>query len=653
MSFGNNPNFDQSREILPSQSAKIEVIGVGGGGSNAVNRMINSDLEGVSFRVLNTDAQALLQSSAESRVQLGQNLTRGLGAGGNPSIGQKAAEESKEELQQALERSDLVFIAAGMGGGTGTGAAPVVAEVAKQSGALTVGIVTKPFSFEGKRRMRQAEEGIARLAENVDTLIVIPNDRLKDVIAGAPLQEAFRNADDVLRMGVIGISDIITCPGLVNVDFADVRSVMTEAGTALLGIGIGSGRSRAIEAAQAAMNSPLLEAARIDGAKGCVINITGGKDMTLEDMTSASEIIYDVVDQEANIIVGAVVDEAMEGEIQVTVIASGFETTQPLNQQRIKNRLSNQPLYNYSDNKESGASIPEFLRLRQNKKNIFNGKIMEIEGLPNLKLEQAFELTDATAERSCAGSTILLSQETVQEYLKSNICLLEKMIEGNYEDSKSISRRINDMENWFKKPSFIQPDLNAQYEEIIEIDLAKVTQPIVACPNDPDNVIEITDVANTNIDEVFIGSCMTNIGHYRAAAKVLEGVQNLKAKLWICPPTKMDEETLKAEGYYKIFEDCGARLELPGCSLCMGNQARVDEGSVVFSTSTRNFDNRLGKNAQVFLGSAELAAVCALLGKIPTLEEYQDITKNKINPYSDELYRYLQFDEIQDFSLSK
>jgi len=370
MSFGNNPNFDQSREILPSQNAKIEVIGVGRGGRNAVNRMINSDLEGVSFRVLNTDAQALLQSSADSRVQLGQNLTRGLGAGGNPSIGQKAAEESKEELQQALEGSDLVFIAAGMGGGTGTGAAPVVAEVAKQSGALTVGIVTKPFSFEGKRRMRQAEEGIARLAENVDTLIVIPNDRLKDVIAGAPLQEAFRNADDVLRMGVKGISDIITCPGLVNVDFADVRSVMTEAGTALLGIGIGSGRSRAIEAAQAAMNSPLLEAARIDGAKGCVINITGGKDMTLEDMTSASEIIYDVVDQEANIIVGAVVDEAMEGEIQVTVIATGFETTQPLSQQRIKNRLSNQPLYIFSDNKESGANIPEFLRLRQNKKDI-------------------------------------------------------------------------------------------------------------------------------------------------------------------------------------------------------------------------------------------------------------------------------------------
>ncbi len=368
MSYGNNPINDQYNDILPSQTARIEVIGVGGGGSNAVNRMIDSELEGVSFRVLNTDAQALLQSSAERRLQLGQNLTRGLGAGGNPSIGQKAAEESREELQQALEGSDLVFIAAGMGGGTGTGAAPVVAEVAKQSGALTVGIVTKPFSFEGKRRMRQAEEGIARLAENVDTLIVIPNDRLKDVIAGAPLQEAFQNADDVLRMGVKGISDIITCPGLVNVDFADIRSVMTEAGTALLGIGIGSGRSRALEAAQAAMNSPLLEATRIDGAKGCVINITGGKDMTLEDMTTASEIIYDVVDQEANIIVGAVVDESMEGEIQVTVIATGFETNQPLKQQRIKNRLSNQPLYNMVDNKESGANIPEFLRLRQNRK---------------------------------------------------------------------------------------------------------------------------------------------------------------------------------------------------------------------------------------------------------------------------------------------
>ena len=358
--------------IQPSQCARIEVIGVGGGGSNAVNRMILSDLEGVSYRVLNTDAQALLQSASQNKVQLGQTLTRGLGAGGNPSIGQKAAEESRADLQQALQGSDLVFIAAGMGGGTGTGAAPVVAEVAKETGALTVGIVTKPFGFEGRRRMRQADEGITRLAEHVDTLIVIPNDRLKDVNAEAPLQEAFRTADDVLRMGVKGISDIITCPGLVNVDFADVRSVMTEAGTALLGIGTGSGRSRAIDAAQAAINSPLLEAARIDGAKGCVINITGGKDMTLEDMTSASEIVSDVVDQEANIIVGTVVDERMEGEVQVTVIATGFESKQGYTNPRNRLRASSKSIYGEAEIREPGPGIPEFLRLRQIRKDTDN-----------------------------------------------------------------------------------------------------------------------------------------------------------------------------------------------------------------------------------------------------------------------------------------
>ncbi len=368
MGSSNKPALMRMDGISPSQSARIEVIGVGGGGSNAVNGMILSDIEGVAYRVLNTDAQALLESQAQSRLQLGQTLTRGLGAGGNPSIGQKAAEESRAELQEALQGSDLVFIAAGMGGGTGTGAAPVVAEVAKESGALTVGIVTKPFSFEGRRRMRQADEGIARLAENVDTLIVIPNDRLKDVIAGAPLREAFRNADDVLRMGVKGISDIITCPGLVNVDFADVRSVMTEAGTALLGIGLGSGRSRAVEAAQAAINSPLLEAGRIDGAKGCVINITGGKDMTLEDMTSASEVIYEVVDPDANIIVGAVIDEKLEGEVQVTVIATGFESNQPYRSQKNRGKASSQSIYNPPDIKEPGPGIPDFLRLRQIRK---------------------------------------------------------------------------------------------------------------------------------------------------------------------------------------------------------------------------------------------------------------------------------------------
>jgi cell division protein FtsZ len=354
-----------SNGIVPSQTARIEVIGVGGGGSNAVNRMIQSDLQGVGYRVLNTDAQALLQSAAQQRIQLGQKLTRGLGAGGNPMIGQKAAEESRNELLQSLEGADLVFIAAGMGGGTGTGAAPIVAEVAKECGALTVGIVTKPFGFEGRKRQRQAEEGIARLAEHVDTLIVIPNDRLREAIAGAPLQEAFRAADDVLRMGVKGITDIITKPGLVNVDFADVRSVMAEAGTALLGIGVGSGRSRATEAAQAAMTSPLLESARIDGAKGCVINISGGRDMTLEDMTTASEVIYDVVDPDANIIVGAVVDESLEGEIHVTVIATGFESGGIYRPERSSGFST--PYQQTVVNEERGAKIPPFLLNRQSR----------------------------------------------------------------------------------------------------------------------------------------------------------------------------------------------------------------------------------------------------------------------------------------------
>jgi cell division protein FtsZ len=339
-----------SNGIVPSQSARIEVIGVGGGGSNAVNRMIASDLQGVGYRVLNTDAQALLQSAARQRIQLGQKLTRGLGAGGNPVIGQKAAEESRSELQQSLEGADLVFIAAGMGGGTGTGAAPILAEVAKECGALTVGIVTKPFGFEGRKRLRQAEEGIARLAEHVDTLIIIPNDRLRDAIAGAPLQDAFRTADDVLRMGVKGISDIITKPGLVNVDFADVRSVMADAGTALLGIGVGSGRSRASEAAQAAMTSPLLESARIDGACGCVINISGGKDMTLEDMTTASEVIYDVVDPDANIIVGA-------------VIATGFQSGGAYRRPERSTPSFAESLTTTEE--ERGAMIPPFLLNRQ------------------------------------------------------------------------------------------------------------------------------------------------------------------------------------------------------------------------------------------------------------------------------------------------
>jgi cell division protein FtsZ len=286
--------------------------------------MISGGVSGIEFWAINTDSQALVQSSAPQRLQIGQKLTRGLGAGGNPAIGQKAAEESREEIARALENTDLVFITAGMGGGTGTGAAPIVAEIAKEIGCLTVGIVTRPFSFEGRRRAAQAEEGINGLQTRVDTLIVIPNNQLLTVIpADTPLQEAFRVADDILRQGVQGISDIITIPGLVNVDFADVRAIMADAGSALMGIGIGSGKSRAKEGATGAISSPLLESS-IEGAKGVVFNITGGRDLTLHEVNIAAEAIYEVVDPNANIIFGAVIDEKMQGEIRITVIATGF-----------------------------------------------------------------------------------------------------------------------------------------------------------------------------------------------------------------------------------------------------------------------------------------------------------------------------------------
>ena len=315
--------------IVPSNEAQIKVIGVGGGGCNAVNRMIESGIAGIEFWAINTDAQALTHSTAPQRLQLGQKLTRGLGAGGNPAIGQKAAEESRDEIAQALENTDLVFITAGMGGGTGTGASPIVAEVAKEMGCLTVGVVTRPFTFEGRRRTSQAEEGIAALQSRVDTLIIIPNNQLLQVISPeTPVKEALRVADDVLRQGVQGISDIITIPGLVNVDFADVRAVMADAGSALMGIGIGSGKSRAREAAVAAISSPLLESS-IEGAKGVVLNITGGSDLTLHEVNTAAETIYEVVDPNANIIFGAVIDEKMQGEVTITVIATGFTGETP------------------------------------------------------------------------------------------------------------------------------------------------------------------------------------------------------------------------------------------------------------------------------------------------------------------------------------
>ena len=311
-------------EIVPSSVARIKVIGVGGGGCNAVNRMIDSGLAGIEFWTVNTDAQALTYSSTTNAMQLGQKLTRGLGAGGNPSIGQKAAEESRDEIFQAVEGADLVFITAGMGGGTGTGAAPIVAECAKEAGALTVGVITRPFTFEGRRRTSQADSGIAALQACVDTLIIIPNDKLLSVISEqTPVQEAFRVADDILRQGVQGISDIITISGLVNVDFADVRAVMADAGSALMGIGVGSGKSRAREAAIAATSSPLLETS-INGAGGVVFNITGGSDLTLHEVNQAAEIIYESVDPNANIIFGAVIDDRLQGEIRITVIATGF-----------------------------------------------------------------------------------------------------------------------------------------------------------------------------------------------------------------------------------------------------------------------------------------------------------------------------------------
>jgi aconitate hydratase 2/2-methylisocitrate dehydratase len=286
---------------------------------------------------------------------------------------------------------------------------------------------------------------------------------------------------------------------------------------------------------------------------------------------------------------------------------------------------------------------------KQNKQNIFSGRIMEIEGLPDLKVEQAFELTDATAERSCAGCTIKLSIETVAEYLRSNVALLKNMAARGYQDARTIMRRVAKMEEWLANPVLMAADADAEYAAIIEIDLNDITEPIVAAPNDPDKVKLLSEVAGDRIDEVFIGSCMTNIGHYRATAKVLEGESAVNTRLWICPPTRMDEQQLKEEGVYGIFGAAGARTEMPGCSLCMGNQARVADGATVFSTSTRNFNNRMGKDARVYLGSAELAAVCSLLGKIPTVPEYLEIVGKKINPFAGDLYRYLNFNLIPNF----
>lgn len=343
-------------EVDTKKFADIKVIGVGGGGGNAVNRMIQAELQGVDFLVVNTDVQSLNLSQAEHKIQIGSKLTKGLGAGADPDIGKKAAEESREELMQALAGADMVFVTAGMGGGTGTGGAPVVAEVAKEIGALTVGVVTRPFTFEGRKRANQAEDGIQELRSKVDTLITIPNDRLLQVVdKSTSINEAFRIADDVLRQGVQGISDLIAVPGLINLDFADVKTIMSETGTALMGIGSAKGENRAVEAAKIAISSPLLETS-VEGARGVLLNITGGPDLGLFEVNEAAEIISQAADPGAHIIFGAVIDGELEEEIRVTVIATGFDS---VNNEEKENTVVDLHSFTSDD-----LDIPAFLRKR-------------------------------------------------------------------------------------------------------------------------------------------------------------------------------------------------------------------------------------------------------------------------------------------------
>jgi len=345
-----------------NQFAEIKVIGVGGGGNNAVNRMITAGLQGVDFVTVNTDSQALQLSRAGEKVQIGIKLTKGLGAGANPEIGAKAAEESREELAKVLKGADMVFVTAGMGGGTGTGAAPIVAEVAKEMGALTVGVVTRPFTFEGRKRAMQAEKGIAELKSKVDTLITIPNDRLLQVVdKNTTIHEAFRIADDVLRQGVQGISDLIAVPGLINLDFADVKTIMSNTGSALMGIGQATGENRAADAARKASSSPLLETS-IEGAKGVLLNITGGTNLTLFEVNEAAGIIAEAADPEANIIFGAVIDEDLKDEIRVTVIATGFDQ-QWAGFGAAPGKVQENIIKTVA--KEGDVDIPEFLRRRR------------------------------------------------------------------------------------------------------------------------------------------------------------------------------------------------------------------------------------------------------------------------------------------------
>lgn len=339
--------------------ALIKVIGVGGGGTNAVNRMIEAGLKGVEFIAINTDSQALLMSDADYKVNIGEKLTKGLGAGADPEIGFQAAQESRESIKEVLQGADMVFITAGKGGGTGTGAAPVVAEIAREIGALTVGVVTRPFSFEGRKRSMQANEGIEKLREKVDTLIIIPNDKLLHVVEKkTSILDAFRVADDVLRQGVQGITDLITLPGLINLDFADVRTIMSEAGSALMGIGEASGENRAAEAAKAAISSPLLDSS-IEGAKGVLLNISGGSDLGLFEVNEAAEVIANAAHPDSNIIFGAVIDDTLKDLVKVTVVATGFDRKRQ--QEKLQFALEREPVQSFETN---DLDIPSFLKKR-------------------------------------------------------------------------------------------------------------------------------------------------------------------------------------------------------------------------------------------------------------------------------------------------
>ncbi len=353
--------FDESID----QNAKIKVIGIGGGGGNAVNTMISCDVYGVDFIVANTDAQALRMSTAPVKIQIGAQLTKGLGAGANPEIGRDAAVENREQLARAFDGADMIFIAAGMGGGTGTGAAPIIAEVAKEAGALTVGVVTKPFTREGKLRLAKAEEGIKELKKYVDSLIVIPNDRLLG-LAGKSMSilDAFKPSDDVLRQAVQGISDLITTSGLINVDFADVQAIMSERGMAMMGIGIASGENRAVDAATRAISSPLLEEVDVSGAKGVLVNISGSSNMTMDEFDAASRVIHEKVHEDANIIIGLVIDEKLGDHVKITAIATGFGDRFDLEKGHIEKKNVT-PLVGRET--EINREIPTFIRERQHR----------------------------------------------------------------------------------------------------------------------------------------------------------------------------------------------------------------------------------------------------------------------------------------------